>query len=115
MKQSLHLGRGQRGSRLVHHENSRRVSQGLGDRDDLSPADRQFADRLIDIDIESDSVQSRPRRAAHRAAVEHTRPRQFSTEEQICGHVEARNKIELLKDRRDACGLRGTGIGESDG
>ena len=114
-KQPLHLRGGQRGRRLVHHENARGVGQGLGDRDDLPPADRQFADRLIDVDIEADLLQSRPRRAAHRAAIEHARPRQFPAEEQIGGHVEARDEIEFLKDRRDARGLCSAWIGEADG
>ena len=114
-EQPFNLGGGQRGGRLVHHQDARGVGQRLGDGDDLPPADRKLADRLIDVELDADRLQAGAGRAPHRRTVEHARARQLPPQEQIGGDVEARHEIELLKDRGDARRLRGARIGEAHG
>ena len=112
-EEPLDLRRRQRRRRLVHDQDARGVGQRLGDGDDLPPADRQFADRLVDVDLDADRLEARARLAAHRRPVEHARARQLAAEEEIGGDVEARHEVELLEDRGDAGGLRGARVGEA--
>ena len=114
-KQPLDLGRGQRRGRLVHDQDARGVGERLGDGDDLPAADRELADRLIDVDLDADRFEPGARGAAHRRTVEHAGAGQLPSEEQVGGDVEARHEIELLENRRDAGGLRGARIGEPHG
>ena len=76
-EEPLDLRRGQRRGRLVHHQNARGVGERLGDGDDLPPANRQFADGLIDVDLDADGLEAGARLAAHRRPVKHGRSRQL--------------------------------------
>ena len=113
-EEALDLRSRQRRGRLVHHQDARGVGQRLGDGHDLAPADRQFADRLIDVDLDADRLEAGARLAAHRRPVEHAGAGQLPAEEQVRGDVEARNEVELLKDGGDAGRLRRARVGEPD-
>ena len=77
LEQPFDFGRGQRRGRLVHDEDARGIGQRLGDGDDLAPADRQFADRLIDVDVDADGLE--PLRAARRIAARSSTPARVSS------------------------------------
>ena len=113
LEQPFDFRSGQRGGRLVHDQDARGVGQRLGDGDDLPPANGEFADRLIDVDLDPDRFEARAGGAPHCRPVEHARARQLPPEEEVGGDVEARHEIELLEDGRDAGRLRGARIGEA--
>ena len=101
-KQPFDFRGGERGGRLVHDQDARGVGQRLGDGDDLPAADREFANRLIDIDLDPDRFEAGAGGAPHRRPIEHARAGQLPPEKQVGGDIEARHEIELLEDGRDA-------------
>ncbi len=101
-EQHLDLGSRQGAGRFVQDQDAGVLRQGLGDFDDLLLADPEVIKRRVGVDVLFQPLHQRPRGPALSARVDvDARPDGFMTDEDILGHGQVREQVQLLKDDAD--------------
>jgi hypothetical protein len=106
-----HLVLGKRRGRLVHHDQPGRDGKRLGDLDHLLLGDREVGHEPVGVEVETDPGNDGPGLAPHPwpvddAPIAHAKAKRLAADEDVLGHGQGRDQVELLIDRDDAAALR---------
>ena len=102
LEQGVRLRLGERGGRLIHHEQLRRDGDGLDRLGDLPARHGELRDLLVGVQVNAVAVQNALRLLAHAAAVgQKPAARRFLAEKHVLRHRERRDEAQLLKDGGD--------------
>ena len=85
-----------------------------GDRDELLHRERVVAEQRRRVDVEVEPREELGRPAAHRAPVDAAEAARLAAEQDVLGHGQVREEVDLLVHRGDAGGLRLGGAAERD-
>ncbi len=106
LKETLDLAIGERGRRLVHHDDPRRSREDLGDLDQLLLSDGEARHRLVERNLESEFAERALGARAHRPSFDQSGARRFAAERDVRGCRKLRDERKLLVDHPDAEMLR---------
>jgi hypothetical protein len=104
----------QRGSRLIHNNDSGLNRKCPGDLHQLLLTDRKSADRSGGIDVHIQRLQNVPSIPVHRFPIDDRPASRFSGDKHVLGNAQMRQKVELLKNYADPGALRTQRISERD-
>jgi hypothetical protein len=105
-EQPGHLALGEGRGRLVHDDELGRDRQRLGDLDHLLLGDRKIGDQPVGVEIEPDPFGDRHRLAPHPGPVHQPETQRLAADEDVLGHGQGGDQVELLVDRDDPALLR---------
>ena len=119
VEERVHLGLGQRGGRLVEHQQAGAglpLPQGPGDRDAGAFRGGEVADRRADVEAEAERPDHLARRAALAAPPDSRADAgvEAAAQRKVLGHVQVVDQGKVLVDEAQPGGARGGRVAEAD-